>query len=293
MPQRSIKASQWTVSLSKRLGKNPDQSKCEDVIYRGDYYAVIDGATDKSGYVYLLNGETMSSGKFAALTIASALEKMPLGTPVLEAVEMISNRLNKAILAQYPDIRKENRPSASIVVFDSGLNVIWSVGDCLVALEINGTLEKYDYGFEIDKLLGHMRFLVHQELTSQGTPWNPESEEKDPGREAILPFLKIQGLLSNVSGDFTYGAINGLTIPAEHVKSIEVSAEVKNIYLASDGYPSIIVDGQVSYGRAEEYLEELLAEDPLCIGKLRGTKGLVKGNLAHDDRSWLHLTREG
>jgi len=283
--------SSWSTVLSKQVGKNPDQKKCEDVIYKGTYYAVIDGATDKSGYPYRLNGEQVSSGKFAALIIASALDTVPLGTPVVLAVETISKELNKAILTQYPNIKKEERPSASIIVFDSILDVVWSVGDCLLALEGNRILEQYDYGFEVDKLSSHMRFLVHQELASQGKPWNPESEEKDPGREAILPFLKIQGLLSNTTGDFTYGVMNGLPIPLEHIKTIKVSKEITNIYLASDGYPSIVIDGKVSYEKAEEYLQELLLEDPLCIGRLRGTKGLVKGNLAHDDRSWLHIAR--
>lgn len=284
--------SSWSTVLSKQVGKNPDQKKCEDVIYKGTHYAVIDGATDKSGYPYRLNGEQVSSGKFAALIIASALDTVQLGTPVNIAVETISKELNKAILDQYPNIKKEDRPSASVIVFDSILDIIWSVGDCLAALEGNGILEEYDYGFEVDKLLSHMRFLVHQELISNGKPWNPESEEKDPGREAILPFLKIQGLLSNTTGDFTYGVMNGLSVPSEHIKTVKVSPKINNIYLVSDGYPAIVVDGVVLYERAEEYLKELLLEDPLCIGRLRSTKGLVKGNLAHDDRSWLHIKRE-
>ena len=282
----------WRVSLSRQLGKSPDQSKCEDVIYTGTHYAVIDGATDKSGYRYILDGESISSGKFAALTIAYALDTIPLGTPVSLAVETISRELDKAILAQYPNIRKDERPSASILVFDSLLETIWSVGDCLVALSGDKIMEQYNYGFEVDKLLSHMRFLVHEELASQGKPWNPESDEKDPGREAILPFLKIQGLLSNTTGDFTYGVVNGLPIPSEHIKIIPVLREVNDIYLATDGYPTIMVNGEVSYEKAEKYLKELLIEDPLCIGRLRGTKGLVKGNLSHDDRSWLHITRE-
>jgi len=38
---------------------------------------------------------------------------------------------------------------------------------------------------------------------------------------------------------------------------------------------------------SEELLARLLAEDPLCIGPLKGTKGVALGNVSFDDRAYL------
>jgi hypothetical protein len=60
---------------------------------------------------------------------------------------------------------------------------------------------------------------------------------------------------------------------------------VEDLVLASDGYPEILP----TLAETEARLAELLAEDPSCVGVLRGTKGVMAGQISFDDRAYLRL----
>ena len=280
----------WEVTHSFSQGKNPDQSLCEDTISTTNRFAVIDGATDKSGLKYRLGNEIVSAGKFASATIASALSNIPSGVPVEVIVNEISEKLNRTILEQYPDIRKENRPSVSVVVFEPLLGKIWMVGDCLLGFiyKDKGVVEMSN-GLALDMFLGAIRKAVIMDRATQGNPWRRELGEPDPGREAILPILKMQGLLANSNEPFGYGVINGQEVQANKILTYHVGDSCSEIVLASDGYPHLIVNNGINFEESEKELKSFLEQDPLCIDLLRGNKGLVKGNLSHDDRTWLQL----
>ena len=280
----------WEVSHSFSEGKNPDQVLCEDTFVTSNRFAVIDGATDKSGLKYALNNETVSAGKFASETVAKALASIPPGVPIELIVKEISEELDKAILAQYPNIAKENRPTASVVVFEPSLNKVWMVGDCLLGFiyKDKGVIEMSN-GVALDMFLGAIRKAVIVDRAKQGNPWRPDLGESDPGREAILPILKMQGLLANSNEPFGYGVINGLEVQGNKILTYHVGDSCSEIVLASDGYPHLIVNNGISFEESERELKSFLQQDPLCIDLLRGNKGLVKGNLSHDDRTWLQL----
>ena len=101
----------------------------------------------------------------------------------------------------------------------------------------------------------------------------------------------MQGLWANRDEPFGYGVINGTPVPEKYIYRKEVSSLVKEIILVSDGYPHLIVNNNINFGESEENLAYLLSIDPLCVNQLQGKKGLIKNNLAHDDRTWLTITR--
>ena len=109
----------------------------------------------------------------------------------------------------------------------------------------------------------------------------------DVGRAAIAPLLVRQGTFCNSpdGGEWGYGAINGRRVPLELLSICPVPDNVTDLVIASDGYPRIFPTLKAS----EHALAMLLAEDPLCIGPLRGTKGLTPGNHSYDDRAYLSL----
>lgn len=283
----------WTLSHSFTQGKNRDASLSEDSFLADLRFAVIDGATDKSGFKYQLqDGSLVSAGKFASSIIRESISKIPVGTSVDESVATISNDLNDAILAQYPTIAIEQRPSASLVVFDPVLEKIFAVGDCLYGFIYNdGEVIEFAHHFDIDTFLHAIRKKVITARQSTENPWNPQSNEPDPGREVIMPILKIQGLWANSDEPFGYGVINGLPVPSKYIRTQRVSQSCREIVLASDGYPHLIVDHTINFEQSEKNLTHLLAIDPLCLDELKGNKGLVKDNLAHDDRTWLQISR--
>lgn len=281
---------EWEVAYSFTKGKNPDQTLSEDTFITDNRFAVIDGATDKSGLKYTLEGEIVSAGKFASHAVASALGNIPSGTPIEWIVKEISEKLNEEILSQYPDIADENRPTASIAVFEPYLKKVWMVGDCLIGFiyKDNGVIE-FSNGLAIDMFLGAIRKAVIVDRERQGNPWRPDLGESDPGREAIMPILKMQGLFANSSEPFGYGVINGKEVQTSKIVTYHVGDNCSEIVLASDGYPHLIVNNGINFGESERELKRFLEEDPLCIDLLRGNKGLVRGNLSHDDRTWLQL----
>ncbi len=107
----------------------------------------------------------------------------------------------------------------------------------------------------------------------------------DPGRLAARALISRQGALRNTVGPYGFAAIDGRPVPAALVVVHDVPGGVEELVLASDGYPEI----RPTLAETEARLAELLAEDPHCMGALRGTKGVMAGQLSFDDRSYLRL----
>lgn len=85
---------------------------------------------------------------------------------------------------------------------------------------------------------------------------------------------------------------NGLDVPAQYVGIRAVPENADTVVLASDGYLKLAdTDGLFDLARAEQYLWQMLAEDPDCVAGLCSTKGLVPGANSFDDRTFVALTR--
>lgn len=261
------------------VGKHPDPLRCEDaVVVEGPLVAVIDGETDKSGKTVTSDEGEVTSGRFAARVLAGAIRSMP-SLPPFAAVAYLSGVLDTAVTAACGKIDGLERPAAAVAVFDSTRRVVWRVGDC--PFRVGDRV--WDEPKRIDRVTGDFRAAYYAALTDAGKV--PEPADQDPGRAAIMPLLRIQTSLTNVSGEFGYGMINGTPVPQEFVTVVEVPDDVHEIVLASDGYPTV----PRTLSLAEAELLELLEVDPLCVGPLRSTKGLVSGMRSYDDRCWVRV----
>ena len=156
---------------------------------------------------------------------------------------------------------------------------MWSFGDCSV--KINDKVYKHTRAG--DKLLSDLR-AFYTELYSLK---NADVAEGDPGRAAILPWLKEFPCLANKDGEFGYDVINGGDICTDHIVIYPVKPGDR-IILASDGYPELFD----TLEETERYLFQMIAKDPLCIHELRGTKGVRQGNQSFDDRSYISFVAE-
>lgn len=90
----------------------------------------------------------------------------------------------------------------------------------------------------------------------------------------MILFLGVYGCFSN-----------GFPIPSELIKAIDFSEDVKVFSLASDGYPTILENLEAS----EKELSRILEVDPLCIHENKSTKGIAKGNISFDDRTYIKV----
>ena len=254
------------------LGKSGDQKTCEDVIVCGKYFcAVIDGATSKSGFLY--NGQT--GGRLAAELIAQTIQSF-------DEVETSKSALEKLDLAianacQSIEEKSNNSIQASVIIYSKYRKEIWNYGDCNLMINEN----RFEHNKIVDNVLSHMRAFVISAYLKQGG--NIEDiNNNDIGREAILPYLKMQNVFANSDGYFGYPVINGMGINEKYIQVYRV-VDGDHIVLASDGYPKLFS----SLHESEEYLQNVLQTDPFAYLENIQTKMRSKNDLSYDDRAYL------
>lgn len=252
---------------------------CEDgYVFCDDFAAVVDGVTSKSEKLF--RGKT--PGKIGMEVVCREIPLLEKDISFKEAAKKLSLALIKErqLMAAEQELTRLDYPRACAAIYSKHRREIWLIGDCQCM--VNGKL--FTNTKEIDGLLACLRsFVLECEKIHGKTEADFESE--DPGRLAILPFLKNQLEFENKEGAFGYPVLNGEDVPAEKILVIPVP-EGSLVTLATDGYPKLYE----SLEECESALEEILAGDPLCYKDNVQTKGLLKGNDSFDDRCFLQFT---
>ena len=130
--------------------------------------------------------------------------------------------------------------------------------------------------------MSQTRALAIHMLISSG-----ETEESlmknDKARDLILDELAMQRYLENQGGEYGYSVFSDRgKIKDSFFINVPSGSEV---ILASDGYPHLYD----TLEKSEKYLNDLVDKDPLCYKIFRSTKGLSKGNLSFDDRTYVRF----
>lgn len=256
-------------------GKRADQSYCEDGLYIGEHIvAVIDGVTTK-GKIQL-NGVT--SGAFAKNTIIRYLNSNP-NLYKLSAEDFLSNlhfALSQAVNELNEDIRYEDYPRASIIVYNGYYQEIWNYGDCQGIVN-NCVL---DFSKEIDTINSAFRALHIENALLNGQTIE-DIQKNDVGRKAIEHSLIMQYNFENIDCPFGYPVLNGLKFNEKMIKKLKVPVGTE-VVLASDGYPNL----KSTLNDSEKALDEIIKNDPLCFREYKSTKGLSIENESFDDRTY-------
>lgn len=259
--------------------KGGDPEKCEDgLVVTPHFAAVIDGATDKTGRRF----EGMSGGRFVMLTIAEALRELPPDIGPHAAVEA----LTAAIAERLPDgLPPEDRPGAAATVFSAARREVWAIGD--VGFKFSGQPAVLPRK-AVDELNVRMRAAILRAELIRGVTVDDLAAD-DPGRAAIMPLLSRQVFFANAdsaeAGDLAYAVLDGRPVPKGLIEVVPLPEGSSELVIGSDGYPQLF--GTLS--DTETHLKVLLAEDPLCIRELAGTKGVAVGQESFDDRAYLRL----
>ena len=273
---------------SKIRGKRYDQSQCEDGMFVGSRLAVvIDGVTAHGKLRW--NGG--SSGRFAKEVLCEFLRTHEEELAVLSAGEFM-RRLNDILAEKVEEVRPgpkalEEYPRACIVLYNAVAREVWSYGDCQCM--IGGELHHKEK--EVDRLLSELRqFVIESEVLKAERAGESAQEYleqvpmHDLGREIVSPLIERQMLFENTPRAFGYPVLNGLNFAQEMIKVWPVP-EGAEVVLASDGYPELCG----TLAESEARLKEILAEDPLCIGRNAGTKGIMEGQESFDDRTYVRV----
>ncbi|GAA2537167.1 hypothetical protein GCM10010435_00140 [Winogradskya consettensis] len=253
-------------------GKNGDPARCEDAIVETrHHFAVIDGATDISGRSY----DGMSGGRWAMVACAQALLTLADDIDAYAAVASLTRTLADRV---DPDLSPAERPSAAVTIFSVTRREIWQIGD--VGFAYAG----------LDPAVGQPRKRIDQiaadfraAVIAASAPVDLDTE--DPGREAVRALVGRQGNLRNTVGPYAYAGIDGRPVPPSLIVVHPLPATITDLIIASDGYPVI----HPTLAETEAILATLIARDPWCVAELAGTKGVRRGQISFDDRSYLRL----
>ena len=250
-----------------------DDIKNEDGIFIGHrIIAVIDGVTSKTDNLY--NG--FKSGKVAKDIIMRALENIKPEQTFENVLLYLNSELNR----YHKVIGKDNEWfGAQIIMYNDYYKEIWNFGDCNCM--INGVFHNHDKVY--DGITSNARALYNNILLRSGFT-EKQLLENDYGAHYIQPLLKKQYLFDNDDSMYGYPVLNGKGIHLKHIIKYKVK-DNDEIVLASDGYPVI----KSTLKESEEYLNNILTNDPLCIKEFISTKGLDLGNNSYDDRTYVRF----
>lgn len=254
--------------------KTGSREKNEDAVYyNADFIAVIDGATSKTEAD--LDGKT--GGQLCAGQIVNTIRNLKGDITAPEAARQIWKDL-KEMENKYRLEEKGIHSCASAVIFSCFRKEIWLVGDCRYM--ING--QEYSEVKHIDRVLSEARAAAVHMLLEKGIT-EEQLMEHDLSREMILPLLREQKYLENGPKPYGYPVFNCHTEPGNII--IRKVPDKSSIVLASDGYPVL----KETLAESERELSEILKKDPLCYKEYCSTKGLKKGNVSFDDRSYIRF----
>lgn len=259
-------------------GKKNEET-CEDgYIFAEHYAAVVDGVTSKSDRLFW--GKT--PGRIGMELLCREIPLLDGALSMEQAVSKLSGALRRErerMNGAHP-LSLLEYPRACAAIYSKARREIWLIGDCQCM--VNGKL--FTNPKKIDDVMEHFRSFVLEVELLKGK-MEEELIRNDPGRQAILPYLKQQLQFENRAGLFGYPVLNGEEVIPEQLVVIPVP-EGSLVTLATDGYPAL----RESLAESEGILGELLSRDPFCYRENMQTKGIQNGNASFDDRCFLQFT---
>jgi glycerophosphoryl diester phosphodiesterase len=264
------------------LGKKSEQSLCEDDFFFSEHFAaVMDGSTAKTMRTH--SGKT--PGKIASELIKRVLSEADKSLSASDFTDLFNqvfqNFYREEGIFELTLHNPSERCAASLVLFSRFHGKIFFWGDCAAFFDGNF----YMFEKKIDTVLAEMRSVV-LELAFLSGKSEEELRKNDEGREFLRDILVKAAVFQN--GDRTnpyyYEKIDGFgqIVPEE----VAVGADVREIVLASDGYPKVFS----TLAESEAFLSEILSEDPLLFRKYKATKAFLTGQNSFDDRCYLRFS---
>lgn len=266
------------------IGKKEEQHLNEDLIFTGQrFFAVIDGATSKNDLLI----ESKSTGRMAAELVQvglSILDKDEKELSFYDIQKIINDEFIKVYNRYFKGVSKNIKMTASAIIYDSFMEKLYFVGDCqALILKNNEWISETDEK-RIDIITSNKRAKKIKNLLENGH--TVESLlENDLGRKYIMGDLLYQtNYQNNLKSPFGYFVFDGSEIPERKIKVVDVSG-INELILTSDGFLKVFPELK----ECENYLNEVIKEDPLMFKIHPSTKGLYKGQHSFDDRTFLKL----
>lgn len=275
--------------IEKDVVPKKSVESCEDlIIITDDYIAIIDGATDVTGW---RSDKGEPGGRVIPKIVEAAFTKIPSHSNAFEVINFITKQISEEWEQQenkgFPV--PKNKPTASITIYSKNRNEIWQVGDVgfrtltekSEALAISdGQPEKL-----IERLYTEVRKNFIENLLDSGLT-EQQALNRDEINDPHWDIIRTEFVfVNNENSEFGYAVLNGEPVPEKFIKVFKVPNDTKQIVIATDGYTFI----GVTLHLTKDYLNAALQRDPLCIKELKQAKSVKKGNVSFDDSSYIRF----
>lgn len=267
------------------IGKR-SQELCEDaIVVTDDYVAVIDGSTSKTGG---------ASGLLAAQLVSEVIRTMPAEADMRQFIRLANEAFQRRYRACYSEeeiLRMQTQPeyrwTCSVVVYSRHEHALWMIGDCQAL--VGDTLYTNDKPYE--SVLAAQRADYARELLASGRETIDSLRQHDTARDRIIPAMLEE--MKHQNG--TYSVLDGFPVAMHNVRHISLGENTtplpsgeglgERLILASDGYPRLFP----TLAETEQYLRQVLTDDPLMITLHPATKAWMEGNQSFDDRTYVRF----
>lgn len=261
-----------TVVESSCVSRTRDSAGADRLLVTEGLWGVVDGSSAKGP-------ETGSAPTGAELAdiVESAVHDIPVDADAVRAFGILTRALAGPAAPDYLH-------SASVVLYSGFRNEIWLVGSG--GFCVDGHAVTFSPAHELAASRVRAAFLTAR--LRDGCAVERLAAD-DPGRELIVGLLRQERNLRNVDepGEYYFGALDGRAVPTRHILVSALSETARDVTLVTDGYPEVLP----TLAECEASLAELLADDPLLIGRHPQTKSARPGDRSFDDRALIRLAR--
>lgn len=252
-----------TVVEQHLAARHPDCPGADRIIVGRRLIGVVDGATAKPW-----DAEGTVTGEQVADVVAGVLRDAD-GEDLPELLDAMATRLPSTVEGS----------AATFAVLDPIRRQVWRVGEQWIV--VDGDVHSPLPGPE--QVVAAARQMVLRAHLVAGASVSDLLAD-DPGREAVLPLLRMSDRLRNTWPN-GFAAVDGTQVPVPLQERLHLLPTAREVVLASDGYPS----PATNLADAESALRARLAADPLMVQDPPATKGRPPGASSYDDRAFVRV----
>ncbi|WP_426302063.1 hypothetical protein [Arthrobacter sp. R-11] len=254
------------------VSKTPESAGADRLLVADGLWGVVDGSSAKGPE----KGSAPTGAELADI-VETAVHDIPVDADAVRAMDILTRAIAGRAAPDYLH-------SASVVLYSGLRNEIWLVGSG--GFCVDG--ETVTFSPPHERAASRVRAAFLTASLRDGYALDRLAAD-DPGRELILGLLRQERHLRNVDelGDYYFGALDGRAVPSRHILVRALPDATRDVTLVTDGYPVVLP----TLVECEASLAELLADDPLLIGRHPQTKSLRPGDRSFDDRALIRLAR--
>lgn len=279
MRERNEALRRWRVVEEFSEARDKEKGTEDAYVATSSCIAVLDGVSSR-GSSERIRGRTPGQ---LAVQLGTEILNDP-STDSSNVVERLTGALRQATAGK----AFANDPSFVFAAFFPSEQVIVRVGDCSYLLDGEGS----NPTLSVDRARAIIRQRALLKLRAKGYT-DDELLNETALRDRLRGLKAWQEHYGNNprSPDFGYGVINGKEVPPQFIERIAVSADTKEVVLATDGYPAESL--RPTLQETEAALHELQKQDPLAIEGEPSTRPHEPGahQSATDDRTYLRVKR--